>query len=62
MYMLPMSSEWYGLAPHRVWWKPWRYDLIAAPLYGEWVCIAHDISKAECIAIMKMLGAVNVDN
>jgi hypothetical protein len=61
MYMFPMSHDIYAAVPRRVWWAPWRWSLAAiywmhpadfAPLRT----IATNISKAECIGLIKTLG------
>jgi hypothetical protein len=61
MYMFPMSHDIYAAVPSRVWWAPWRWSLAA--IY--WVnpadftplrTIATNITKAECIGLIKLLG------
>jgi hypothetical protein len=64
MYMFPMSSDIYAAVPSRVWWAPWRWSLCvywfqsrgAAVSFTEDEIIATNISKAECIGLMKTLG------
>jgi hypothetical protein len=61
MYLYPVSHDIYAVVPHRVWWAPWRWALT---VYW-WVpdvgvsgveTLATNISKAECIGLMKTLG------
>jgi hypothetical protein len=63
MYMFPMSSDIYAAVPSRVWWAPWRWSLEVmrwgseAPNTISWPqIIATNITKAECIGLMKVLG------
>lgn len=62
MYMFPMSHEIYAVVPNRLWWAPWRWSLYvwqwASDVYGieEPTRIATNITKAECIGLIKLLG------
>ena len=61
MYMFPMSSDIYAAVPSRVWWAPWRWSLAVVywvdPAYfSPFRTIATNITKAECIGLMKLLG------
>lgn len=55
--MFPIESAIYALVPYRLWWAPWRWNLGA-----YWWSdvgrkpIATNITKAECIGLMKLLG------
>jgi hypothetical protein len=49
------------VVPHRVWWAPWRWALIVywwvpGADISEGEPITTNISKAECIGLMKTLG------
>jgi|LakMenE01Jun11ns_1017448.scaffolds.fasta_scaffold9949280_8 hypothetical protein len=61
MYMFPLSHDIYAAVPQRVWWAPWRWSLGViywrspadfAPLRT----IATNLTKAECIGLIKLLG------
>lgn len=62
MYLFPMSHEIYAVVPWRIWWAPWRWALAAYMwerdpfAISEAQTIATNISKAECIGLMKILG------
>ena len=61
MYMYPIAHDIYAVVPHRVWWAPWRWELTVywwVPDVGmsEGETLATNISKAECIGLMKTLG------
>jgi hypothetical protein len=62
MYMFPMSSDIYAAVPSRVWWAPWRWTLDVYRWERDPFAIsaartiATNISKAECIGLMKTLG------
>jgi hypothetical protein len=66
MYMFPAESELYAAVPSRVWWAPWRWSLSVYWLlpsgaenyieYAEAEVIATNVTKAECIGLMKVLG------
>lgn len=62
MYMFPMLHEIYAVVPRRLWWAPWRWNLDAY-MWGRTPLtifpaqtIATNITKAECIGLMKLLG------
>lgn len=63
--MFPIESDIYAVAAHRVWWAPWRWSLSAwrwSPNYfsiEDPARVAVNISKAECIGLMKILGYTN---
>ena len=66
MYMFPITHEIYAVAPFRLWWAPWRWALRAYWFrsrgaanyisYTEEEIIATNISKAEVIGLIKLLG------
>jgi hypothetical protein len=62
MYMFPMSHDIYAAVPSRVWWAPWRWELRVywwsdvVRITPSHTTIATNISKAECIGLMKILG------
>jgi len=62
MYMLPIESYIYAVAPRRLWWAPWLWSLTAWRWAGDYSSIenpelvATKLTKAECIGLMKILG------
>jgi hypothetical protein len=64
MYMFPMSHDIYAAVPSRVWWAPWRWSLVVVrwdrsrseDYITEFETVATNITKAECIGLMKLLG------
>lgn len=61
MYMFPASHDIYALVARRVWWAPWRWNLnvywwIGLNNIRPLDDIATNITKAECIGLMKILG------
>ena len=66
MYMFPINSDIYAATPFRLWWAPWRWalrvdwcQLRGAANYISFTedeIIATNITKAECIGLMKILG------
>jgi len=64
MYMFPTSHDIYAAVPSRVWWAPWRWSLSVVwwdvSQSDNYITatkdIATNISKAECIGLMKTLG------
>lgn len=64
MYMFPAWHDIYAVLPCRLWWAPWRWELntywwlstTRGLVIGEPNPIATNISKAECIGLIKMLG------
>lgn len=63
MYVFPLMHDIFAVVPYRLWWAPWRWKLKVCwwaevdhfrsvpPKY-----IATNISKAEVIGLMKILG------
>ena len=70
MYMMPLDSPWYALTPERIWYKPWRWNLSGYQLHSripnavvynpEFQPIASNIRRDEIIALMKLMGAINI--
>ena len=62
MYMFPMSHEIYAVVPTRLWWAPWRWKLRVywwadvGRITPSHTTIATNITKAECIGLIKLLG------
>ncbi len=62
MYTFPINSDIYAAMPWRTWWAPWRWSLDVymwgRPHFAisEAQTIATNITKAECIGLMKVLG------
>jgi hypothetical protein len=61
MYMFPLVHDLYAAVPSRVWWAPWRWSLDVYRWEGvnnitRPERIATNITKAECIGLMKVLG------
>ena len=60
--MFPLSHEIYAVTPFRLWWAPWRWELRVIywshldPKFFSDKRIATNISKAEVIGLMKLLG------
>ena len=62
MYMFPMSHDIYAVVPVRLWWAPWRWKLQVCwwpevdhlPVPPKY--IATNISRAEVIGLIKLLG------
>jgi hypothetical protein len=61
MYMFPVAHDIYAVVPYRLWWAPWRWNL-QVYWWTETNNITHpkpvatNITKAECIGLMKLLG------
>jgi hypothetical protein len=60
LYLFPIESDIFAAAPTRVWWAPWRWSLrvywwqeVELPPPER---IAHNITKAHCIGLIKLLG------
>lgn len=62
IYLTPLMSGVYGYVPTRIWWKPWRISLRALHYNGPDEVIATNLTHAECMGLLKILGAVNVSN
>ena len=70
MYMMPLDSPWYALVPTRIWYKPWRWDLEGYLLHqrhkqavvydSDHTPIASNIRREELIALMQIMGAINI--
>lgn len=70
MYSFPIESGIYAAMPWRRWWTPWRWNLdvyrwghddprtagAGAFHIARAETIATNITKAECIGLMKLLG------
>jgi hypothetical protein len=61
MYMFPIDSDIYAAMPWRRWWAPWCWALDVyrwGPAFAilEAQTIATNISRAEVIGLMKLLG------
>lgn len=62
MYLFSHSQDIYAVVPWRIWWAPWRWNLDvwqwAYDVYGieDIQRIATNISRAEVIGLMKLLG------
>jgi hypothetical protein len=64
MYMFPMMHDIYAAIPSRVWWAPWRWSLAVVrwnrsrsnDYITPFETIAINITKAEVIGLMKLLG------
>ena len=60
--MFPIECDIYTVVPWRIWWAPWRWNLDAYMwerdpfAISEAQTIATNITKAECIGLMKLLG------
>lgn len=59
--MFPMMHDLYAVVAWRVWWAPWRWNLNAywwtkANTIIPPDRIATNITKADCIGLMKLLG------
>lgn len=60
--MFPIESDIYAATPWRRWWTPWRWSLDAYIWERDPFAIsaaqtiATNITKAECIGLMKILG------
>jgi hypothetical protein len=64
MHMMPLDSQWYALMPTRIWYKPWRWDLIGVMtsphLDAHNATIASNIRRKEIIGLMQIMGAYNI--
>jgi hypothetical protein len=70
MYMMPLDSPWYALVPTRIWYKPWRWNLDgyllpsrirSAVVYNaDTRPLASNIRYDETIALMQIMGAINI--
>jgi len=62
MYMFPLSDDIYAVMPWRRWWAPWRWSLNVYRWERDPFAIsaaetiATNITKAECIGLIKILG------
>ena len=62
MYVFPIESDIYAAVPTRLWWAPWRWALDVYVwernpfTISEARTIATNVTKAECIGLMKLLG------
>lgn len=64
--MFPVSHDIYAVVPTRLWGAPWRWNLTVYRFvpntaanhvaYTEDEIVATNITKAECIGLMKLLG------
>jgi hypothetical protein len=69
MYMMPLDSPWYALVPTRSF-LTWRWNLHGYPLHkrsgsaavyeSNQTPIASNIRHDEIIALMKLMGAINI--
>lgn len=62
VYLPPIDSLVYGYVPTRIWWKPWRFSLRALHYKAPDEIIATNLTHAECVGLLKILGALNVSN
>ena len=65
MYMTLFDTPWYALVPKRIWYKPWRWNLVGIPTwfgYEENVTLASNVTYDEAIGLMKILGAANTED
>ena len=63
VYLAHIESDVYGYVPTRIWWKPWRISLRA--LYYDGTpdaVIATNLTHAECVGLLKILGVKNVNH
>lgn len=62
MYTFPIDSDIYAVVPYRKWGAPWRWSLDVymwnrePTAISEGQTIATNISKAEVIGLIKILG------
>lgn len=62
MYMFPVEHDIFAAVPRRVWWAPWRWSLAVVwwGVSGSDAYTAEDLAtnltKAECIGLIKLLG------
>lgn len=62
--MFPIESDIYAAVPRRVWWAPWRWslavvwwDVSGSDAYTTTAeDLATNLTKAECIGLIKLLG------
>ena len=60
--MFPISHDIYAVVPTRLWWAPWRWELRIlrwshrGPGFDPDKTIATNISRAEVIGLIKLLG------
>jgi hypothetical protein len=62
VYMSPIESDVYGYVPTRIWWKPWRISLRALYYDRPDAIIATNLTHAECMGLLKILGVKNVNH
>lgn len=63
VYLSHIESDVYGYVRTRIWWKPWRSNIRA--LYYDNrhdEVIATNLTYAECVGLMKILGVQNVSH
>jgi hypothetical protein len=65
MYLTLFGTPYYALIPTRIWYKPWRWDLVGADLYDSAapdVVVATNVTYDEALGLMKILGATNTED
>jgi len=64
MYLTLFGTPYYALVPRRIWYKPWRWNLVGLDLYGSGANahLASNVTYKEALGLMKLLGATNTED
>ena len=64
MYLTLFGTPYYSLIPTRIWYKPWRWNLVGTDLYnsGGYIILATNVTHDEALGLMKILGATNTED
>jgi hypothetical protein len=66
MYMMPLDSPYYALVPTRRWYAPWLWDVqgltIEAYFRDTQQLLLSKVRRDEAYGLMKILGAINLEN
>lgn len=61
VYMANLDREVMGAVPNRMWWKPWRWQVVILPWYTQRGYLIRNLTKEGAIGVMKLYGIKHKD-